>query len=59
MEHIRFFINQKLSLLTKRAHEGATPASKGALTASGAKLMALGSERPYRKTAYNVRLYQP
>ena len=59
MEHIRFFLNQKFSLLTKTVQKNQTPASGGALTVSGAKLMALGSERPYRKTAYNVRLYQP
>jgi hypothetical protein len=58
MEHIRFFLNKKFNV-KKEVQEIHAPVSKDTLTDAGARLMALGSERPYRKSAYNVRLYQP
>jgi hypothetical protein len=50
MKHIRYFLDQK-----KRELEVKTPILKEVLTEAGAKLMALGSARPYRRTGYGIR----
>jgi hypothetical protein len=59
MEHIRFFLNKKFSLKKARPQEIQAPVMKDTFTEAGAKLMALGSGRLDRRTAYGVRLYQP
>jgi hypothetical protein len=58
MEHIKTFLNKKLNDLKRKAAERSFSVQNGTLTEAGARLMALGSERPIHSAASRTRLYQ-
>ena len=51
MEHIKIFLNRMKIQMQKPQH----PGTENTLTETGARLMALGSTRSYRKIRYDMR----